>query len=149
MCMCSSDSWSGGISKSLFWRLRLCPMDLSLCMSSSISERCQSSTHIQLHTSHCCKGGCLVLYRAEHVLGGACQQQSQLSGRSRMADLWTAVISRKRCPLPDALAAWILRLPSPLFFNQQTLKIACGAVGLRGILWRWLEIGKLLFKLSN
>lgn len=82
---------------------------LSLYMSSSLSERCQSSvqTHQQQHTTHCFKGGCLVLNRAARVLGGACQQQSQLSGRSKMAELWTAVICGERCPLPDALAACV------------------------------------------
>lgn len=58
-----------------------------------------------------------MLNRAAHVLGDACQQQFQLSGRSKMADLWAAVVSRERCPLPDALAAWIPSLPSLLGFD--------------------------------
>lgn len=72
-----------------------------------------------------------MLNRAAHVLGDACQQQFQLSGRSKMADLWAAVVSRERCPLPDALAAWIPSLPSPLLDS-----IAFGAVNLRGSLLR-------------
>lgn len=99
--MWSSDLRSGGnTTKPLFLqKLRLLRrhlkalclylMDLCLCVSSSFSERCQSSAHKQPHTSHRFKGGCLVLNRAAHVLGGACQQQPQLSGRSKMADLWT------------------------------------------------------------
>lgn len=59
----------------------------------------------QTNTSHCFKGGCLLLNRAERVLGGACQRQPQLSGRFKMADLWTGVVLGKRCPLQDALAA--------------------------------------------
>lgn len=49
-------------------------------------RRRPSSSHRPLHTSPCCRGGSLVLYRAERVLGGACRHQSQLSGRSEMAE---------------------------------------------------------------
>lgn len=49
-------------------------------------RRRPSSSHLPLHTSPCCRGGSLVLYRAERVLGGACRHQSQLSGRSEMAE---------------------------------------------------------------
>ena len=86
-------------------------------LSSIFSERRQSS--IRAHSSstyHCFKGGCLLLSRAAHVLGGgACQQQPQLSGGSKMADLWTAVVSRETCPLTDASAARTPSLPSPPF----------------------------------
>lgn len=57
-----------------------------LCTSSSLGERRPSSSRVELRPSQCCKGGCLVLYRAERVLGRACQHQSQLSGRSEMAE---------------------------------------------------------------
>lgn len=49
-------------------------------------RRRPSSSHLPLRTSPCCRGGSLVLYRAERVLGGACRHQSQLSGRSEMAE---------------------------------------------------------------
>lgn len=95
------------------------PADLSSCLSFVSGERCQSFNlfvRTQLRTGHCCRGGCLVIYVSECVLGGACQMQSQLSATSKMADMRTAVTARMKCPPTDASAALMLRSPSLLFF---------------------------------
>lgn len=98
------------------WRLRLFLMDLSFCVFSCLSERCQSfmQANKRQHTSCCFKRGCLVSNRTACVLGGACQRQHQPSSRSKMAGPRTAVKSRDRRPLLDASAAWISQLPWPL-----------------------------------